>query len=292
MTREQQEVREKTDSSKDIPFQFSIDLNGPFILHRNKGGIMIYAPPCPDHFGNLLTDTNDVPIYALPQDPPPDGKGWAYTLEFTSGGPGNCSYSDPTKLVKVTAQLPQIPASTCSFVFSAPLPDVIVPLHPEPIWLHKGNATKRWVDNPTCSGGDVVKDDRARGLRLIFTNCTGEPSITFAGQGGTEPQPDFSKVDFSSVGMGQGYKSMSLRFAANRATADDHEQDAYICFQTMRQLVSATDPSNWDIHLWRVDFDNSDDKSLSCAKTFCLLNKTGRHPNDCGALALVIQDTY
>jgi len=292
MSREQHETFEKTEHADVQNSTLILDLNGPFVLHLTSTGTRIYAPPCQDHCGNLLTDTNDIPLYGLPQDAasPPDGKGWVYGLSFNSRGPGKGSCKTQ-ELLKIKFRLPPIAEASCSFVLQAPSPDEIVALHPEPIWIHQ-NSAHRWVDDGKTygqTGGYWISDKRARGLRLIYRDCCSDPTVTTVSNPSGAVPPDFSKICFWTRGLQHAYRNISLRFAANRATSDDHHEDAYNCFQTARKLVSGTDPDNWDIDMWRVDFDDSSHATRD-KKPYSIFNLTGKHPSDCGALALVIQD--
>jgi hypothetical protein len=293
MSQEQQEVEKSTEQSTGGAMPFVLDLNGPFVLHLSKGSARIYAPPCPDHYGNFITDMNDEPIFGLPQDAakPDDGKGWLYQLDLGPRQLVNNSYNDPY-LLKLTYPLPDIPETSCSFVLLAPMPDTIVSLHPEQIWIHQAGAN-RWIDNPTVNpnGPSVVQPvngPRARGLRLVYQKCNVHPRISVKNSPSVPNPPDFSLMKFVTQGLTPTYYSLTLRFAANHATPDDHEEDAYSCFQTMRKLVSGADPKNWDIDQWRVDFDHTDPVSQKAQPH--LEQKTGPHPYDCGATPLVIQD--
>jgi len=297
MSREYHETFENTEEAEVRRSPLILDLNGPFVLHVKKDLVSIHAPICPEHFGNLLTDTDDISLSGLTEAALPEdegGEGWVYKLSFDSGSEGICD-SNPSDMLRITYPFPGIPKTNCSFVFIAPRPDVIVALHQEPIWIHPHGA-QRFADDKADVNNPVIDDERARGLRLVYRDCYSKPKIETicfpAGKG--KDRPPFDNVHFWTRGLHPAYRSMTLRFAANHATSDEHHEDAYNCFQNMRVMVAGSDPENWDIDCWRVDF-----CSLTRVRTrarkdgeerLSLLNLTGKHPNDCGALALVIQE--
>jgi hypothetical protein len=296
MSDKQQETIEKHEQSDIHHSQLILDLNGPFVLHVKNDKVCIHAPICPEHFANLLTDTNDISMSgltdaALPQNK--GGKGWVYELSFDSKSDGACQ-SNPGQMLRVTYPFAGIAETNCSFVFIVPRPDTIVALHPEPIWIHQRKAL-RFVDDQVEIKSQVVDGHRARGLRLVYRDCYSNPEVENTCFPTGETPVDFKNVNFWTQGVHPAYRSMCLRFAANHATSDEHHEDAYNCFQNMRVMVAGSDPDNWDIDGWRVDF-----CSLTRARTrvrkdgeepLSLLNLTGKHPNDCGALMLVIQDS-
>lgn len=183
-----------------------------------------------------------------------------------------------------------IAETNCSFVFIAPRPDAIVALRPEPIWIHQHGA-QRFVDDQAAAKSQIVDGDRARGLRLVYRDCYSKPQVENICFPAGQEQVCFDKVDFRTKGLHPAYRSMTLRFAANHATSDEHHEDAYNCFQNMRTMVAGSDPANWDIDVWRVDFCSLTPVRGDGKERPSLLNLTGKHPSDCGALMLVIRDS-
>ena len=287
MTPEEHPQLEVSDKSEESPL--ILDLNGPFVLHLKRDRVNIHAPVCSDHYGNLLTDHEDVSLYGLTTpvaSQSNSAKGWEYRLSFKSKrSTGACS-CDPKEVLKITQPMTGISAIHCNFVFEAPLPDEIVALQCEHVWMHQ-NGVKEWVDYPTGGKGSIVDDKRARSLRLIYKHCLEKPkieTISHPDDVDDNDTPKFENINYWTIGIHPRYRSLSLRFAANRATADEHHEDAYNCFRDLRMLVAASDSSSWHIHKWRVDFDNTD------VPSFQIVNRTGKHPVDCGAMALVIQE--
>ena len=74
-------------TSEDTPPRLILDLIGPFVVHFCEGIARIHAPLCVDHHANILTDTNDIPLYGLPAPAPVDGyaKGFIYELTGPTG---------------------------------------------------------------------------------------------------------------------------------------------------------------------------------------------------------------
>ncbi len=295
MSDKQQETIEKHEQADIHHSQLILDLNGPFVLHVKNDKVCIHAPICPEHFANLLTDTNDISMSglteaALPQDE--GGEGWVYELSFELKRSGMCD-SNPKEMLRISYPFVGIPETNCGFVFIAPRPDAIVALHPEPIWIHQ-HGSQRFVDDQAAAKSQIVDGARARGLRLVYNDCYSKPKVeNICFPAGQDPVC-FDKVDFRTKGLHPAYRSMTLRFAANHATSDEHHEDAYNCFQNMRVMVAGSDPENWDIDCWRVDFCSLTREHTRARKDgeepLSLFNLTGRHPNDCGALMLVIQE--
>jgi hypothetical protein len=280
MSRQQDETFGTIECNDVVHSALILDLNGPFILHVKKNMVSIHAPDCPEHVGNFLTDTNDISLSG------PGDKGWVYELSFRSNEGGIC-YSNPEHMLQITYHMDGISPSDCNFVFTAPRPDAIMGLHREPIWIHQRNA-KRFADDQVAKCSPIIEDKRARGLRLIYRHCYSDPQIKNIAfpKDGTELNFD---VDFWTKGLNPAYRSMSLRFAANHATSDEHHQDAYKCFQIARALVSQSD-RKWDMHQWRVDFDTSILVPGIGEAQPRIVDTSGKHPHDCGALAIVIKD--
>jgi hypothetical protein len=261
-----------------------LDLIGPFVVHFCKGTARIHAPLCDNHHANLLTDTNDIPLYGLTN---PGSKGYVYRFKNETTAP----YPAPShphladkKLLVMSHTRGEIPESQCHLLLRVPYPDKVVPLLSEPIWIHRGNANL-WGLNEDKQ--DIVESLRARGLRFIYKKCSKEPEIevcskpvatTGGGVNTAQPdEPDFSRFSARTLGYDEHY-SITLRFASNQVTPDDYHQDAYCCFRKMRDLIS-------DTHCWRVDFDDP-----TVHKVLSTDNVGGPHPKDCGASILLVKD--
>jgi hypothetical protein len=275
--------REKTESSgraatASEPLAF--DLLGPFVVHFCEGAVRICAPLCTDHHANILTDTNDISLLGLAEPIPIDGfpAGYIYCLDVETRTPKDatkCHFTDPTQLLIATAHLDPVPAQNCHLVFKVPLPDSIVPLVPETIWIHR-NGAATWVN----STSDVAAGVRARGLRFIYSKCLAPPEITLCQQPRSsldEPQPPLNRLKADALGFDPPFYHITLRFASHSATPDEHHEDAYRCFYTMRRLIPHTSQ-------WRVDFD---DPAATEMGTHSL---SGPHPLDCMAAVLIVKD--
>ena len=158
----------------------------------------------------------------------------------------------------------------------------MVPLLPEQIWIHQHCATI-WV-NTVAPGSEIVDEDRARGLRFIYSACPHEPAIhplQFPELACEELESAFNGLDAKALGFVPPQYHMTLRFASNSTSPDEHHEDAYNCFQEMRILIPGAST-------WRVDFSDSTDPVVLRREDLFLLNHGGSHPSDCGAAVLVV----
>jgi hypothetical protein len=249
-----------------VPMQLILDLVGPFVVHFCEGKVRISAPLCVDHHANVQTDSDDVAVPGIVPPVTSNGKPKEFVYRLTgpvsSGDKCKCLY--PDQLLVVKRKMDPIPAAQCHSILEVPNPNTMVPLLPEQIWMHK-NGPETWVDTKT----DIVNGFRARGLRFIYTSCPESPDV----------QPLDKPVTFNpnALGLDPPHYQVTLRFATNSCSPDEHHEDAYSCFQEMRTLIPAAS-------MWRVDF-------ADAAKGPVLpQHHGGPTPVDCGAAVLVVQD--
>ena len=318
----------ETDDCEKISAPLILDLMGPFVVQFQQGkteedpGIaIICAPLCVDHYANILTDSDDVSL-AGNLAPAPEGgfcRGYVYTLTGPKGLSQFKSEPDAHKQILRVNYAdrnyeggdglridPDKIGPKCHLVVKAPMPDRIVPLRPEAIWIHRNQTdTKLWVidpdKDPTDSGdpGDIVSSDRGlsqgrgRGLRFIYEECSESPTLSLqTGDGKDRPIP-FCALTRGLPVKGDiavpRYYSMSLRFAATHASAEEGQEDAYTCFQQMRALFdTGTEgaPMLSEFSKWRVDFSNP---CPSPGKPH-IEHIVGGRPHDCGAATMALQD--
>jgi hypothetical protein len=283
-------VTEKSKNpSEDAP-RLILDLIGPFVVHFCEGIARIHAPLCVDHHANILTDTNDIPLFGLPAPAPVDGypKGFIYNLTgpIAHVAKFNCLdskfCSTPENLLILDKSLDPIDARECHLVLHAPRPDAMVPLLPEQIWIHQ-HSPGIWV-NTLSKHPEIVDEDRARGLRFIYSTCPAKPAINalqFPEVACEELESIFKDLDAEALGFCPFQYHIVLRFASNSTSPDEHHEDAYNCFQEMRTLIPGASR-------WRADFSDSTDPVVLKREDIYLLNHGGSHPTDCGAAVLVV----
>lgn len=320
----------ETDDCEKISAPLILDLMGPFVVQFQQGkteedpGIaIICAPLCVDHYANILTDSDDVSlagnlapapkgeyhhgyVYRFKEDAAPRGAS-RFRYETTHTNILRVKYAaDPSLRIARDISSSHPMARKCHLVVVAPMPNRIVALRPEAIWIHRNQTdTKLWVidpdKDPTDSGdpGDIVSSDRGlshgrgRGLRFIYEECSESPTLSLqTGDGKDRPIP------FCALTRGlpvEGdiavprYHSMSLRFAATHASAEEGQEDAYTCFQQMRALFdTGTEgaPMLSEFSKWRVDFSNP---CPSPGKPH-IEHIVGGRPHDCGAATMALQD--
>ena len=275
------------------PMLLTLDLIGPFVVHFCDGAARIHAPLCDNHHANLLTDSNDIPLYGLTEQ---GSKGWVYGFEDPTAPHPAPKFKrlEDQKMLVMSHTRGKIPENQCHLLLWIPCPDKVVPLLTEQIWIHRGGANG---DNHHAVWGlnqdhpNIVDSRRARGLRFIYNKCSKEPSVKLVSKPDTNPgagltpptkppEPDFSLFSARTLGYGEHY-SITLRFASNQVTPDDYHQDAYCCFRKMRDLIH-------DTHRWRVDFDDTS----AVVKVPPTEQISGPHPKDCHASILVVQDSF
>jgi len=287
--KEQKSCNADSTSLRDTPALLLFDLIGPFVTHFQKGNdlypgtVYICAPLCPEHHANLITDTNDFSLFGLSGAASSDEKGYVYRFSDKKAPAGveryYCEEDHYKKLLLVKFDGKPKSEKVCHLMFEVPCPDQIVPLHSELVWIHRNGATQ-WVANPEPAEPLIVNSPRARGLRFIYRSCSSNPIVenTCYPEG---KQTDFTGFDATTLGFpaenGPAPYTMTLRFASNSSTPDEHHEDAYNCFQTMRDLMKPDDFSRW-----RVDFDDTTGTVTD--------NLTGSTPRDCGASVLALQD--
>jgi hypothetical protein len=254
-----------------------LDLIGPFVVHFTAGIARIQAPLCVDHHANIQTDSDDIGVPGLLAPAPQDGypEGYTYRLQGPKPKAGKCDCLYPEQLLRVTLKLGAIDAARCHSILEVPNPNTMVPLLPEPIWIHR-NGSGIWV-NGDAKNSDIVSGSRARGLRFISTDCPAAPDIKLINQPkSTHPfNPDFTPETSDALGLDPPHYHVTLRFASNGTSPDEHHEDAYNCFQEMRTLIPQAD-------VWRVDFDDSQGDIQP-------RHHGGPIPVDCGAAVLVVQ---
>ena len=98
------------------------DLMGPFVVHFCNRQVRISAPLCADHFANILTDSNDIPLDGLST---PTFAGRTYD-SIPSSIPGclltPCTISPNVLVVDQTCEV-AIPQQTTHLLMTAPAPD-------------------------------------------------------------------------------------------------------------------------------------------------------------------------
>jgi hypothetical protein len=278
-------VTEKSNQSEDASMQLILDFIGPFVVHFTGGKARIHAPLCTDHHANILTDSDDVGVAGWMSIAKPVGgykEGFVYSLKGPTPSK-KCNCLNPEQLLIVTLKLQEIDPDTCHFVLEVPNPNTMVPLLPDKIWMHK-NGAHNWV-NSYPKNSDIVNDNRARGVRFIYSHCPKPPDI--------QPlkQPKESTFDFEdkpnpphsvALGLVPLHYHITLRFVSNGTSPDEHHEDAYNCFQEMRTLIPTADK-------WRTDFADVDVPQKG-GKFIKVFRHGGPIPVDCGAMVLVVQE--
>lgn len=266
-------VREEQPRSRNTSMSLILDLLGPFVVHFCKNQVRINLPLCADHHANIVTDSNDIPLYGLRQV---SRQGYMYDLEPNiQRQSSKCTVEDSDKILLLEPRtVDPIPEQTCHLVVVAPRPDTVWGLHPEAIWIHK-NGASRWVVHEDST--NVVSTDRVRGLRFIYGDCS-VPAITVDSRSAPVPhkiQQQLKNLDCESVGTNLPCYNITLRFSSNATTPDDNHQDAIRCFQSMRCLVP-------DTATWLAAFDESRKMTE---------NISSSHPVDCTSPGIVMQDS-
>jgi hypothetical protein len=301
-------------AKKEPNYPLIFDLYGPFVLNLHKpndrgagGSVTIYAPLCEDHHANLLTDQDDISLCGL-QPPPPLPCGSKPSKDKHPLGPfryhlrgpvssEHASKCDPhmnRQLLRVyypskSGAAFQSPPTPFHFMMTAALPNYIMPLRPEQVWIHS-NDCSTWItagcqDDTTITKHDpkcIVDSHRARGLRFIYEKSD-YPKVHFEGPNGTTV-PGLDELNASTRLAGSliaSHYSMTLRYAgvhseSSSSSVSDSEADAYSCFQSMRQLYP-------ELADWRADFTNQNAKELNEMVG-------GTNPHDCFAPPIVRQD--
>lgn len=304
--------------SDNLTMPMIFDLIGPFAVHvedPKKRQAIIYAPLCEDHHANLLTDAQDIslPGSALPPSPPfgtepkPTVHQRHYIYCLTGPIASDCAQYDPERpreLLRVhrSGSLDAEAAGKYHLKMIVPLPDKIVSLRPEQVWIHR-NGSDVWLtklckdqlkepnvghvsetEKVAHDPDNIVNRHRARGLRFIYYDCA-TPEVTLDGMGGTEV-PGLSDLCAVTRGLVFGgviapHYSMTLRYAALHSASevadpDDSYADAYSCFEHLRNLV----PGLPD---WRVDFNNAPSSSLHDSYS-------GSNPHDCLSPNVIVQN--
>ncbi len=278
--------------SEDAHVRLVLDLVGPFVVHSCLNMVKIHAPQCTAHHANILTDSNDVSLLGI--SPPPsnvNNGGFVYTLTGPTAGQ---NYLYPDNLLVVDKPIESPKGKNCHLILEAPIPEKMVCLVPEQIWIQR-NGAGHWLHNAPQS--DIVNGPYARGLRFIYSDCPTPPKITLGGTPKSFPsgsqsvtaldrcRGELDCLHFEALGFDPKQYHATLRFADFNTTNDDSHQDAYNCFQSMRALIE-------DSCTWRVDFDDlfNDSNKKSIGKKsnpLTLLQHGGAHPVDCAAAILV-----
>lgn len=275
-----------------------LDFIGPYVVHFHQDIASdastriarIHAPQCPDHHANLLTDSNDASME------PNVATDNVYRFKEKTAPVGADCYACPEakQLLLMSTDLVPIDKGQCHLILEVPFPNRIVPLIPETIFIHSAKATNV-ISNPDSgdSGtGCIVNSSRARGLRFIYNKCASKPVLEQI------PLPD-QFIDLKNVEPeAQGFDCwfphyhMTVRFASNNTSTDEHHEDAYSCFQQLRTMLDTTtgmkNKAYLDTISWKVDFAPAIPRLKRGPHTE---NLTGKHPVDCLAGAVVVEDT-
>jgi len=255
-----------------------LDLIGPFVVHFTGGMARIHAPLCLDHHLNIQTDDDDIGAPGLIAPAPQAGypEGFTYRMVGPTPKAGKCDCLTLERLLIVTMKLAAQKSTNCHSVMEVPNPNIMVPLLPEPIWVHR-NGSGAWV-NAEPGTPDIVSSQRARGLRFIYADCPAEPNFTLVKQPKTTPayNPDFTPENCDALGLDPAHYHITLRFQSDGTSPDEHHEDAYNCFQAMRTLIP-------EANMWRVDFDDSQTGIQP-------RHHGGPLPSDCGAAIIVVRE--
>jgi hypothetical protein len=260
------------------PKRLVLDLIGPFVVHFTGGMARIHAPLCVDHHANIQTDNDDIGVYGLIAPAPQTGypEGFTYSMTGPAAKAGKPACLTPERLLMIPMKLAAMKSTNSHSVMEVPVPNTMVPLLPEPIWIHR-NGSSAWL-NADPGTPEIVCSQRARGLRFIYADCPAAPSIKLMKQP-KSPTPvpaDFTPENSDTLGLDPSQYHITLRFQSNGTSPDEHHEDAYNCFQQMRSLIPGAS-------VWRVDFDDSQPAIQP-------RHRSGPVPVDCGAAILVIQE--
>ena len=260
------------------PKRLILDLIGPFVVHFTGGMARIHAPLCLDHHANIQTDEDDIGVPGLIAPAPQAGYPEGFTYRMTGPTPkaGKCDCLTPERFLIVTMKLAAQKSTNCHSVMEVPNPNIMIPMLPEPIWIHR-NGSGAWV-NADPGTPDIVSSQRARALRFIYADCPAVPNIKLIKQPKTTAafKPDFTPENCDALGLDPAHYHITLRFQSNGTSPDEHHEDAYNCFQEMRTLIP-------EANNWRVDFDGSQTGIQPRIHG-------GPVPSDCGAAILVVRD--
>ncbi len=292
----------RIDNSKTIaPYESNVnkplilDLIGPTVIHlyKDRSGVIhagVYAPPCEDHHANLLTDSNDLSM----ESRDPSAKSISYQFQTSSAPTASTSFTlnNSGQILLISNALSPVQADQCHMTLSLPCPDQIWPLIPEGIWIHK-NGAGTFVSNPD-NDPNIVNSKRARGVRFVYYTCNGAPVLVQTSP--QKPPVDLSSAIPDALGVEADpvklpHYKMTVRFASNRATGDEHHEDAFNCFLNLRNMLDNMTDSNGahcDACTWRVDF--SDIPAVAMFRKSFLATLTGPRPNDCGSGTIFVQD--
>jgi hypothetical protein len=255
-----------------------LDLIGPFVVHFTGGMARIHAPLCLDHHANIQTDDDDIGVPGLIAPAPQVGFAEGFTYRMTGPTPkaGKCDCLTPERLLIVTVKLAAQKSTNCHSVMEVPTPNTMVPLLPEPIWIHR-NGSGAWV-NADPGTPDIVSSQRARGLRFLYLDCPATPAIKLMKQPKSPSpwNPDFTPENSDALGLDPAHYHITLRFQSSGTSPDEHHEDAYNCFQEMRTLIP-------EANMWRVDFDDSQTAIQP-------RHHGGPVPSDCGAAIIVVRE--
>jgi hypothetical protein len=284
-TKNKKNGKQKTSTeSCDKPLQLVLDLIGPFVAHLYKGKARIHAALCEGHHANILTDSQDVFLSGL--NGPAKDKGYVYAFkDEKSPTAGKLRYHNPREVIIAPFEMNPCNHGDCHLTFQIPYPDKVVGLLAEAIWMHR-NGAEPWVvedpkDDKSDDGGtkNFINQPRARGLRFIYSTCEKKPQIRFLEWPGSVKPPDpIPTIDALTLGFEPAHYHITLRYASVSSTPDEHHEDAYNCFQSMRALIPGACK-------WRVDFDDTEVGTYTD-------NKTGSKPVDCGAAVVVVDEFF
>lgn len=260
------------------PKRLVLDLIGPFVVHITGGMARIHAPLCLDHHANIQTDNDDIGVYGLIGPAPQGGysEGFTYRMTGPTSKAGKSDCLTPERLLMVTMKLAAQTSTNSHSVLEVPIPNTMVPMLPEPIWIHR-NGSGAWV-NADPGTPDIVSSQRARGLRFIYADCPAKPSIQLMKQpkSPSPVNPDFTPENSDSLGLDPAQYHIILRFQSNGASPDGSHEDAYNCFQEMRTLIPQAS-------MWRADFDDTQTAVQP-------RHHGGPVPIDCMAPIMVVQE--
>ena len=277
------------------PAPLIFDIVGPFIIHFKQGTcepgtVKIYGPACSSHHANIITDTNDISLYGLSPDkcipwPQPEAQpqmcpppGWVYRFKNPTAPTGAYKFEDPKHphlLLRVHHEDAPIPAASCHLMFEVPCPNRIEAIRPENVFIHQNHMEKWFIGEEP----PVINSPRATAVRFVYDVCSENPEIECKDKPRGETCPDLTLTAVTLPLNPQGgvyHYGMTLRMASSQPSAG--QEDAYNSFKTMRGLFP-------EMPYWRVDFDHEHTHRHRSG-----MFQGGKHPSDCGASVIILQD--
>jgi hypothetical protein len=227
-----------------------VDFHGPIAFRFATDWAWAYVPYCDDHTGNLLTDTEDVPLRTNA----------TYVLAGPTPGQKTQIGGPPAVLVDWKETNGNIPQNKdCYCIFQLPRPDYIYGLRPEWVSITKVN-------------GVVMEGKYARGLRFYYSNSK-NPTMTYLA---------FHAACLPPAADVKYRIEINYRDTNNEVDPEDPYEDAGLCSKSMRKLFPPLDK-------WTVSFDPPKPAAakLLRPKVHGIMTTPGPGGSDCGANGFV-----